>query len=436
MSPSARREYVREIRDRYRRVEKRREKIRIVTQVSETLRCHRKHAGTILRGRYWNEDGTRRRREKDYPERLIDILAEIWAASLYPWSVRLKALLPLWMPWIRKRQALTPKEEILLLAMSPSTIDRRLKERKERLGRRLYGKTKPGRFIKQSIPIHTEWRGITEPGWVEVDTVSHSGPSALGPFVSSVNEAELLSGWVESRAILGKSAAEVEKAMENMRLAVPFKTKGIDSDNGEEFINYTIQSWCLKHGIQRWRSRPYKKDDQAHIEQKNGTHVRRLIGWHRYDTKEAVEAMNSLYSQERCRLMNLFLPSVRLDKKIRHGSRIKRIYDCAKTPLDRLLESGKGDRDKLEAYRKLRERLDPFELSRELDKKLEALWRLAAETRIRPAPTDYVPPRPKPKWPEMPLEYNPPPPLFRPGFGGDIKRIRKMWWRDGFFGTR
>lgn len=426
---------MRDMRERYRKAGGRKEKSRLVKEVSAMLRCHRKHAGVMLRGSYWQGEGSGRYREPIYPERLIDILVEIWKASLYPWSVRLKALLPVWMEWIKKRWALSPKEEQQLLSMSSATMDRRLKRHKERLGRRLYGTTKPGRFLKQSIPIHTDWHGVTEPGWEEVDTVSHSGPSSQGLFAYTANQTDLFSGWVESRATLGKGAEEVKGAMEEMRQAVPFEELGIDSDNGEEYINYTLGRWCAEHGLKRFRSRPNKKDDQAHIEQKNGTHVRRLIGWHRYDTQAAVEALNSLYRQERSWLTNLFLPSVRLEKKIRRGSRIKRIYDKAKTPLDRLLESKKGDAIKVEAFRKLRKRLDPFEVSQALDKKLDAVWKLASQSAIKPAPTSYVPAQPKSSWPELPLEYNPPAQLFMLARNSDMKQIRKMWWRDRFFGS-
>lgn len=425
---------MREMRVRYARAASRKEKIRLVKEVSTMLRCHREHAGLVLRGHYWQGAG-KRYRERIYPDKLIDILAEIWKASLYPWSVRLKALLPLWLVWILRRWKLTSQEQRQLLAMSPATIDRRLKPYKERLGRKLYGKTKPGRWIKQGIPIHTEWHGVMEPGWEEVDTVSHSGPSAQGMFAYTANQTDLLSGWVESRAILGKGAVEVKAAMEEMLQAVPFEELGIDSDNGEEYINYHLERWCKDHGLKRFRSRPNKKDDQAHIEQKNGTHVRRLIGWHRYDTQAAVDALNDLYRNERSWLMNLFLPSVRLEKKIRRGSRIKRIYDDAKTPLDRLVESKKGIAAKVEAFQQLRRRLDPFELSQALDKKLETVWKLASENRIKAAPTAYVP-TPKPSWPRLPLKFDPPAPWSPVVRDSDLRRIRKMGWRDRFFGTQ
>jgi transposase InsO family protein len=208
----------------------------------------------------------------------------------------------------------------------------------------------------------------------------------------------------------------------------------MDSDNGDEFINYEMDRYCREHCLQRFRSRPYKKNDQAHVEQRNGTHVRQLIGWDRYDTSEAVVAMNSLYRGEWRLLTNLFLPSVKLADKIRVGSRIKRVYSKAQTPLDRLLSSEKGDRDKLEELRLLRKRLDPFELAVAVDKKLEVIWKLASKTRIKPAASDHVLALPKTRWWDR-VEFNPPAPLFIPFANMDLRRIRKQWYQGRLFGT-
>jgi hypothetical protein len=212
-----------------------------------------------------------------------------------------------------------------------------------------------------------------------------------------------------------------------MRAAAPFELKGLDSDNGEEFVNWHLDRYCRDNKIQRFRSRPNKKDDQAHIEQKNGTHVRRLIGWERYDTAEAVGAMNDLYRHEWRLLANLFLPSVKLAKKIRVGSRIKRIYHKAKTPLDRLLESGQGDRVKLDLLRRLREKLNPFELSAAVDRKLARIWKLAAKANLqlaaKPSRVRYWE-----RW--APENYELPTPLFLPMRNITIDRIREQWARE------
>lgn len=429
MSPLARREYVRRMQALYRKAKGRKEKSRLLGQVSETLGRSRRQAKRLMRRP--PREGPFRHRKPVYPERLVRTLAVVWEATQHLWSVRLKAALPLWMPWIRRRWTLSHKEEKLLLEMSPATIDRRLAPHKTRLRRRIYGGTKPGRWLRKTIPIQTESWKVREPGWMEVDTVSHSGPSAAGLFAYTLNQVDLCSGWVEMRAILGKKAEKVVAATEAMRQVLPFEQKGMDSDNGEEFINWTLDSYCRKTGVKRFRSRPNKKDDQAHIEQKNGTHVRRLIGWDRYDTAKAVDAMNDLYRNEWRLLANLFLPSVKLADKIRRGSRIKRVYEDPKTPLDRLLNSGQGDRNRLEGLRQMRERLDPFNLAKVVDRKLEVVWKLASRGRIKAAPTPYAPAK---RWPVI-LEDDVPQPLFLPRHNSDLAMIRKQCWRDRFFGT-
>jgi transposase InsO family protein len=382
MGPLARREYVRDLQKRYDNAHGRKEKGRILDEVCANLGCHRKHAIRLLNGAAPSLERPFRQRDCVYPERLIRVLESIWRASFYLWSDRLKMAMPLWLPWAKKSWKLSAEEEAQLLGMSASTMDRRLASYKQKLGRRIYGKTKPGKFLRERIPIQAEsWR-IPEPGWSEVDTVSHSGACARGIFAYTVNEVDLFSGWVESRAVLGKGSCGVVQALHDIRQVLPFAQKGIDSDNGEEFINWHLVRYCEEQKLAFSRSRPYKKDDQAHIEQKNWTNVRKLLGWDRYDTEAAVAAMNDLYRNELRLLSNLFLPSVKLNNKIRIGSKLKRVYDYAKTPLDRLLESGQGNRQRLDELRTLRERIDPFRLSQMVDKKLQDIWALATRTPI------------------------------------------------------
>jgi hypothetical protein len=396
---------------RYQAAMTRKEKGRLLTEVSENLNCHRKHSTRLLNGKIVDLKKPWRHREHVYPERLIRILESVWEASQQPCGVRLKEALPLWMPWIRMRWVSDRQEEKLLLRMSAATIDRRLAAYKHNRSRKIYGKTKPGRWLRQTIPIQTESWEVPGPGWLETDTVSHSGPSAAGLFAYTLTETDLFSAWVECRAILGKASAEVVPALEEIREAAPFDTKGLDSDNGEEFINFHVDRYCRSKGIQRFRSRPYKKDDQAHIEQKNWTHVRKLIGYGRYDTQQAVDALNDLYRNEWRLFCNMYLPSVKLEKKIRIGARIKRIYGPAKTPLDRLWESDQGDRVKLEKLRRLRETLDPFELSAAVDRKLAVIWKLASRARLQlVAP----PPHRKKFWEQPDYGYNFPSPILLP----------------------
>lgn len=376
MSPKSKREYVRAIAQRY-RTAPRALKHQILTEFCATTGYHRKSAIRLLTRPPDLQPRPRRGRLSTYGPQTIAALAALWEAAGYPWSARLKALLPLWLPWARQRLSLTPPVERQLLAISPRTIDRRLQAKKTQIRRRLYGRTKPGTLLKHHIPIKTDHWNVTSPGFAEVDLVAHSGNAADGEFCHSLNLTDIHSTWVETRAVLGRGQTPVLQALDEMAQTLPFPLRGLDSDNGSEFINHHLFRYCQGYDIQFTRGRPYKKDDNAHIEQKNWTHVRKLLGWDRYDSRDALEAMNDLYRGELRLMMNLFQPSVKLVRKVRVGSRLRRVYDRPQTPLDRLLASGAGDPAKVAALQQLRERLDPFALAETIDRKLQCIYRLA-----------------------------------------------------------
>jgi hypothetical protein len=213
--------------------------------------------------------------------------------------------------------------------------------------------------------------------------VSHSGNRATGEFAYSLNLTDLHTTWTETRAVLGKGESAVVGAFQDLQASLPFRLLGIDSDNGSEFINWHLGRWCARHDIQFTRSRPYQKDDNAHVEQKNWTHVRKLLAWDRYDTPQAVEAIHDLYRNELRLWMNLFQPSVKLLRKIRVGSKLRRKYSPAQTPLDRVLASEVIEPQRAADLRALRQRLDPFELGRTIDRKLERIYALA-DRRLSP----------------------------------------------------
>jgi transposase InsO family protein len=311
-----------------------------------------------------------------YDQETLAVLTAVWEAAGYPWSVRLKALLPSWMPWIRKRFRLRREVEKQLLKISARQIDRRLKAAKTQKRRRIYGRTKPGYLLKHHIPVKTDRWDVQSPGFTEVDLVSHSGNSASGEFAHTLNVTDIHTTWTESRAVLGRGEGAVQRALNEIASVLPFRLLGVDSDNGSEFINWHLKRWCEQKDIQLTRGRPYKKDDNAHIEQKNWTHVRKLLGWERYDTHEAVEAINDLYHELRLWL-NLFLPSVKLLKKVRVGSKVRRVYDGPRTPFERVRACGQADREHVARLEDLRKRLDPFQLARKIERKLEGIYRLA-----------------------------------------------------------
>lgn len=366
---------------RYRQA-RRKEKKEILDEFCKASGFHRKHAIRLLRRAPSEDRPAPRERPLKYGPRLLRILQSIWEASGYLWSRRLKAALPLWMPWVRRRFKTTPEQERQLQAISPAQIDRRLQAVKRQLKKRIYGRTKPGTLLKHQIPIKTDAWDVRTPGYVEIDLVSHSGDSAQGEFAYTLDVTDIHTAWVERRALLGKGQYGVCQALEAIAQALPFKLRGIDSDNGSEFINAHLYRYCKKRGIEFTRGRPYKKDDNAHIEQKNWTHVRKLLGYGRYDTAAAVAAMNNLYRHELRNFQNFFQPSVKLIKKVRIGSRLQRVYDAPKTPWQRVLDSQAADRSKVGGLKALCARQDPFELSQTIDRKLQTLYEMTASVAV------------------------------------------------------
>ncbi len=188
-------------------------------------------------------------------------------------------MLPTWVPWARRRLGLTAATEAGLTQISARQMDRVLAPHKRTIRRRQYGRTKPGTLLKHHIPVRTDrWR-TTAPGFTEIDLVAHSGDRADGEFAYTLNLTDIHTTWVESGALLGKSERHVQETLACLRAGLPFRLQGIDSDNGSEFINAHLLRYCRRQQIQFTRGRPYKKDDNAHIEQKNWTPVRKLMGW-------------------------------------------------------------------------------------------------------------------------------------------------------------
>ena len=425
MSPQAQWEYYAMMHVRYHKAKNRKEKSQILSEFCVSYDCHRKHALRLLNG---PPPPVRRpshkKRSSLYSFRLISIIESVWNSAGYPWSVRLKAILQLWLPWIRERFSLVPAEEKQLLSISPAQIDRRLKARKQWIKKRVYGSTRPGAILKHQIPIRTDSWNIRAPGYVESDLVSHCGGSASGLFAHTLDWTDIQSQWVERRAILGRGQFDVLEASQSMEAELPFRLRGLDCDNDGSFINEHLFGYCQNRKIQFTRSRPYKKNDNAHIEQKNNTHVRQIMGYVRYDTQEAVDAINDLYKTELRVFQNYFQPSVKLIKKIRIGSKVRKIHDAPQTPCQRLLRSKKADSVKLKAFRKTAEQWNPFQLSEEIEIKLSKIYDLASKT-----PRKWLPASPKIKllplsapvqYPSaFPLHLLPASPV------GDLRRIYK-----------
>jgi len=234
--------------------------------------------------------------------------------------------------------------------------------------------------LKHQIPLKTDRWDVQEPGFTEIDLVAHSGDRSDGEFLHSLNVTDIHTTWVETRAVRGKSQDRVRAALDEIRRALPFRLRGIDSDNGSEFINGQLRRYCGRRRIQFTRGRPYKKDDNAHIEQKNWTHVRKVLGYDRYDSEPALTAINAVYADLRL-LQNVFLPTVKLVAKERIGARVRRRYDRPQTPLERVRQSTSRHQGRVAALVALQTTLDPFILARRIDQALAAIYQLANHRR-------------------------------------------------------
>ncbi len=378
MSPQARREVLKAVRPRYRKAN-RQEKKRILDEFVAVTGYHRKYAIQLLNHGAPASKCEKRRRRRTYTVEVISALVRIWDILDRPCGIRLKPYLPEIVAVLERQQELVldPQTKALLLRMSRSTIDRALGEARRRPQRRTRGTTKPGSLLKNSIPVrvYTPW-DEQRPGFVEVDLVAHGGDSASGEFLFSLNTVDVATGWTETVAIANKGQAAAFKGLLQIRDRLPMALLGIDSDNGAEFINRHLVRYCENEHITFTRCRPYKKNDQAHIEQKNWSVVRRTVGYDRYDSPQALRQLQDLYQVLRLYL-NFFQPVMKLVGKERFGARVKKRYDEARTPYQRILEAEEVSQTVKDELQAVYLTLNPVSLRRQIDNSLNSLWDLA-----------------------------------------------------------
>jgi hypothetical protein len=308
------------------------------------------------------------------PSLLVPWLRPIWQATDYACGRRLVAMLPEWIPAYEQHERRLPGEvrEKLLLA-SGRTLDRLLEPlRVPGRGRSL---TRPGTLLRQQIPIHGSVWEEGKAGWLEVDTVALCGGSVAGQFVWMVDGVDYATTWVELRAMWGRGQVGTVGAMQDMEAGLPFALLGLDSDNGGEFLNYHVLHWLQKRPrpVFMTRSRPWKKDDNAHVEQKNWTHVRQCFGFERYDNPELVEPMNVLVKGPYRQLLNYFHASLKLDHTERKGGKVQRIYKAAQTPLARVLASAEVSAATKQRLLKEKATLNPFALKQVVTRSLKTI---------------------------------------------------------------
>src|SRR5580693_1105148 len=316
------------------------------------------------------------------PGVLLPWLRPIWQATDYACGQRLVAMLPEWIPAYEQYERRLPGEvrEKLLLA-SGRTLDRLLAPlRGQGAGRSL---TRPGTLLRQQIPIRGSlWEG-NKAGWLEVDTVALCGGSVAGEFVWMVDGVDYAAAWVEVRAMWGRGQAGTLAALQDVEESLPFALLGLDSDNGGEFINHHVMRWLQQRArpVFMTRSRPYKKDDNAHVEQKNWTHVRQWFGYERHDNPAVVELINRLTKGPYGQLLNFFHARLKLESKEKKDGRVRRIYGEAQTPLARVLASAQVSQGTKVRLRAEKGRLNPFALKQEVSLGLKAIAAMRQERR-------------------------------------------------------
>jgi len=377
MGHRSKREMVETIQPRYLKASKA-GKQQILNELIATTGYHRKHAIRVLRHGFKPKGLKKAGRRKVYQGEVVQALEKVWEIYGRICSKRLQPFLPEGVMVLERCNELNLPQDIkiLLLHMSRATIDRCLKKARFTHPRHGLSTTKPGSLLKKAIPIRTftPWED-ERPGFLEIDLVAHCGPTTEGIYLNTLTGTDLATGWTECRAIANKTQFAVSQAIVEMRHDLPFPLLGLDSDNGSEFINDTLYRYCIAQLITFTRSRPYEKNDQAHVEQKNWTVVRHTIGYDRLETPEELALLGSIYVDLRL-YINFFQPVLKLVGKERVDGKTIRTYDKAKTPYRRVLAL---DCISLEVKARLTNQyvqLNPVALRNSIDEKVALLWKI------------------------------------------------------------
>jgi hypothetical protein len=377
MSQKSKRELIEAVRPRYLKANKPGKK-RILDEFVASTGYHRKYAIRVLRHGCKAKGLKKPGRRKEYQGEVVVALTQIWEICGRICSKRLKPFLPEMVTVLEHHQELVLATDVKsqLLKMSRATIDRCLKPaRFEQQAHRL-STTKPGTLLKKAIPVRTfaDWDDA-RPGFVETDLVAHCADSTEGQYLNTLTTTDISTGWTDCEAVLHRSQLLVFQAIQNMRQRLPFPLLGLDSDNGGEFINDILYRYCLEEQITFTRSRPYQKNDQAHVEQKNWSVVRHVIGYDRFESQAELDLLNSIYVDLRL-YVNFFQPVLKLIGKEQVGKKTIKKYDEAATPYRRVLMNEQVD---LAAKARLCHQylqLNPVRLRNEIDAKVARLWKI------------------------------------------------------------
>ena len=383
MGKNERQAYLKAIRSRYRRAGKK-AKTAILNEFCAVCGYQRKYAIRLLNRRGKPRKPQRPGRKPAYASPiLLKALKLIWFACDQMCSKKLKAAIPLWLPFYETcHESMTSDIQGKLLSISAATIDRLLRPVRLKQGRKGLGGTKPGSLLKNQIPIRTHHWDVSQPGFVEADTVAHCGNSLAGDFVWSLTMTDIQTTWTENRATWNKGAQGVLAQIKQIEASLPFALQGFDCDNGSEFLNHHLVRYFTDHPNKAslTRSRPYKKNDNAHVEQKNWSHVRQLFGYDRFEDPQLLPLMNDLYSNEWSLYQNHFCPAMKLLEKQRINSKYHKKYDKPQTPYHRVLASDQIDKQTKQQLKSLHQSLNPFILKRKIEKKLRVIFQYVKVT--------------------------------------------------------
>jgi hypothetical protein len=369
------------------------EKTRILDEFAAVTGYHRKHAMRLLRAGLFDWRSASRPQRRLYDEAVREALIVLWEASDRICGKRLKALIPTLVSAMERHGhlSLAPEIRTALLAISAATIDRALRSHRDRAGA---GSRRRGTSsaIRRSIPVRTfsDW-GDPPPGFVEADLVAHSGPVTSGAFVQTLVLTDVATGWTECAPLLVREQTLLVGVLEELRRLMPFPLLGLDVDNDTVFMNETVRDYCRNEGIVLTRCRPYCKNDQAHIEQKNGAVVRRIVGYRRFEGLAAARELARLYAAARL-FVNTFQPSFKLAEKEREGARVRKRYHSPLTPCDRLIGDPRTSAEVRRRVEALRADLDPVRLLAEMRAAQQSLVAIADRTVTTAGITPAAPP--------------------------------------------
>jgi hypothetical protein len=373
------------------------EKRQLLNEVVAVTGIHRKAAIRLLRRPPTPRTAPRGGRPRAYGPEVAAAATVLWQASGRIGAHRLQPFVPELLDRLLQHGALVvaPAVDKLLRQVSRPTLARLLAPARAQYPRRGATITRPGSALRQSIPIRTftEWDDV-RPGFCEVDLVAHCGSSTEGFYLCTLCVVDIATAWIELDAVWGKTQHRVGAAIHHVWERLPVPLRGLDSDNGSEFINHGLWDWCQRHQITFTRSRAWKKNDSAHVEQKNGAVVRNLVGYDRFASKAAHAQLRRVYELARWHV-NFFQPVEKLVAKSRTGARAHRVYDRALTPYQRLCAAGVLSACTRATLDALYQRLNPLQLRHDLEAALERLWTLAApDPRRAPGNTDIALPSP------------------------------------------